>query len=232
MRRTIFDNGCARVDRVSDGRKRSTMHESETSGTQKRKHNNAETAKSARGANKTYQEFSEGVWRTIRAKVSKRGLARVRRHASEHVVLMLLLMQLVLLLTSSVAATTTATNAVCVREVVLVVRLPMLAAERVARHAKGRDRNVDHARPCLRMRPTSVRIERISPPRIIGSMARIGHILSTPLVECKSISRSRDAEFERGHKHGRPGEVRRHCAPAGIAPHIGAECGEATAHCL
>jgi uncharacterized membrane protein len=68
-------------------------------------------------------------------------------------------MILLMLLTSSVAATT-ATNAVCVREVVVVVvRLPVFAAERVARHAKGRDRNVDHARPRLRMRWTSVRIE-------------------------------------------------------------------------
>jgi hypothetical protein len=50
---------------------------------------------------------------------------------------MMLVMLLLVLLPLSVAATTT-TDAVCVRLVVMV-RLPVFAAEQVARQAKGRN---------------------------------------------------------------------------------------------
>jgi hypothetical protein len=150
--------------------------------------------------------------RTIRAKVSKRGLARVRRHASEHVVL----------LRSLSIATITAVR-VRVAKVVVFMPMPVLAAERVARGRKGRNRNVDHARP----------------PRVICSVARIGRTIwaaraaaalrdmCARFFGCKS-----SVEFECGRKDGRPREVRRHRATTGIEAHIGAEGGEATAHCV
>ena len=162
---------------------------------------------------KSYQEVSESIWRTIRAKVSQRGLARVRRHASEHVVLLRPL---------SVAATTAAVH-MRVAEVVVFMPMPVLAAERVARGRKGRDRNVDHARP----------------PRVIGSMTRIGrtiwaaHAAATLRhIRARFFACKSSVEFECGRKDGRPREVRRHRATTGIEAHIGAESGEATAHCV